>query len=151
MKKFGKIISIFCALLMVMSLMAACGSDQSEEVQEEAVELEQEVEETEEAVEEKAEEQAEAVQEKAEETVEQNNESAGSEAVEIGEDAALEIALKDAGLAESDVDVTKCKLDYDDGRTEYEVEFRQGTMEYEYTLDAFTGEILERDIDNDDD
>ena len=122
MKKIGKTISIFCALLMVMSLMAGCGTDKSTKTQKKAVEAEEAV-----------------------------NESTGSEAGEIGEDAALEIAFKDAGLSESDVERIKCELDYDDGRTEYEVEFIQGTTEYEYTIDAFSGEILERDIDNDDD
>lgn len=65
----------------------------------------------------------------------------------IGEEKALEIALEDAGFAESDVSYSNCHLDYDDGRTEYEIEFHQGEMEYEYTVDAFTGDILEKDQD----
>ena len=44
---------------------------------------------------------------------------------------------------------TKAKLDWDDGRQEYEVEFRQGRTEYDYTIDATTGAILESDRDRD--
>ena len=70
---------------------------------------------------------------------------------EIGEDAALEIALKDAGLTKDAVDYSNSHLDYDDGRTEYEVEFRQGNTEYDYTIEAYTGEILERSSEVGDD
>ena len=70
---------------------------------------------------------------------------------EIGEDAALEIALKDAGLTKDEVDYSNSHLDYDDGRTEYEVEFRQGNTEYDYTIEAYTGDILERSSEVDDD
>ena len=70
---------------------------------------------------------------------------------EIGEDKALEIALADAGLTANDVSYTNVYLDVDDGRTEYDVEFHQGTTEYEYSIDAYTGDILEKDIDNDND
>ena len=60
---------------------------------------------------------------------------------------AKEIALTDAGLSASQVTFTKAKLDWDDGRQEYEVEFRQGRTEYDYTIDATTGAILESDRD----
>lgn len=70
---------------------------------------------------------------------------------EIGEDKALEIALKDAGLSESDITNKQVHLDVDDGRTEYDVEFYQGTTEYGYNIDAYNGDILEKDIDNDND
>lgn len=60
---------------------------------------------------------------------------------------AKEIALSNAGLSASQVTFTKAKLDWDDGRQEYEVEFRQGRTEYEYTIDAITGAILEVDRD----
>lgn len=71
----------------------------------------------------------------------------------IGEDKALEVALKDAGVKESDVTYKQVHLDYDDdtGRQEYEIEFHVGTTEYEYNVDALTGEITEKDLDNDND
>ena len=69
---------------------------------------------------------------------------------EIGEAAAKEIALKDAGFAESEVSRLKIHLDRDDGRTVYDVEFHVGRMEYSYEIDAYSGEILEREADQDD-
>ena len=69
----------------------------------------------------------------------------------IGEDKALEIALGDAGLTKDQVSNPFVHLDYDDdrGRDEYEVKFYQGTTEYDYDVDAVTGEITGKDIDND--
>ena len=42
----------------------------------------------------------------------------------------------------------KFKLDLDDGRWEYEGEIRYGTMEYDFTIDATTGAILEWDMES---
>ena len=134
MKKTGKTIALFCSILIAMSMFAGCGAGIKEEVQEEASVIKQEAET--------------AVQAEA---IDQNNNSAVSNDKEIGEDAALKIALEDAGLSKSDVSRIQCELDYDDGRTEYEIEFHKGMTEYSYTLDAFSGKILEKEIDNDDD
>lgn len=60
---------------------------------------------------------------------------------------AKSIALSDAGVNSSQASFTKVKLDRDDGRTEYEIEFYVGRTEYEYSIDASTGRILERDIE----
>ena len=69
----------------------------------------------------------------------------------IGEDKAADIALKDAGVKKEDATLLTVELDYDDdtGRQEYEVQFHVGTTEYEYNIDALTGKITEKDIDND--
>ena len=40
--------------------------------------------------------------------------------------------------------------DWDGGRLEYEVEFKAGGKEYEYTIDCATGAILEYETDWDD-
>ena len=45
--------------------------------------------------------------------------------------------------------VYKCQFDWDDGRAEYEIEIRNGWTEYDFEIDAVTGTILSRDIDND--
>lgn len=42
----------------------------------------------------------------------------------------------------------KCKLDHENGRLVYEVEFIAGGMEYEYDIDAATGEVLKFEKDH---
>lgn len=68
----------------------------------------------------------------------------------ITENEAQTIALEHAGLTESEVRALRCEFDYDDGRAEYEVDFRQGGLEYGYMIDASTGKILEYDQEYDD-
>ncbi|MCQ4635563.1 PepSY domain-containing protein [Anaerovorax odorimutans] len=59
----------------------------------------------------------------------------------IGEQKAKEIALKKVdGAKESDI--TKFKLDRDDGRQEYEGEIIYKDREYDFEIDAVSGEIL---------
>lgn len=69
----------------------------------------------------------------------------------IGEDAALSAALTHAGLAESNLQGSRIKLEYEDGRAVYDVEFYcrtdTDTTEYDYEIDAATGEILAYDYD----
>ncbi len=60
---------------------------------------------------------------------------------------AKEIAFKDAGLKEYSVTHIRVQKDYDDGVTVYDVEFYAGTTEYDYEIDASTGEIRSRDFD----
>ena len=43
----------------------------------------------------------------------------------------------------------KLELDVDDGRAVYEGELQDGSLEYEFEIDAVTGTIFSRDIDND--
>lgn len=68
----------------------------------------------------------------------------------IGVDNAKSTALSHAGLSAGSVTFTKAKLENDDGYAVYEIEFRQGRMEYDYTIDATNGSILEWDKDYDD-
>lgn len=63
---------------------------------------------------------------------------------------AKSIALAHAGLNESQVTWIQVEKDEDDGRIQYEIEFKAGGMEYEYTIDASTGSILEHEKDLDD-
>lgn len=67
----------------------------------------------------------------------------------IGADEAEEIALTHAGVDRTDAWFVKSQLDRDDGRMEYEVEFFSDGVEYDYTIDAVTGEVLEYDTDYD--
>ena len=61
---------------------------------------------------------------------------------------AQEIALAHAGLTASQVTFVRSRLDYERGRQCYEVEFyTAGFTEYDYEIDASTGEILSYDFD----
>ncbi|HJB99686.1 MAG TPA: PepSY domain-containing protein [Candidatus Flavonifractor merdavium] len=68
----------------------------------------------------------------------------------ITESKAKEIALADAGLSSSQVTFIKSKLDWDDGRQVYDVEFYTSDYkEYDYEIDASTGKIISYDYDAD--
>lgn len=67
----------------------------------------------------------------------------------ISADEAKSIALNKAGLTASDVTFRKAMMERDDGIMVYEIEFYQGRTEYECTINATTGAILEYSTDND--
>ena len=60
----------------------------------------------------------------------------------IGKDAALQVALEDAGLTSEEVRDVDIELDSTLTSRRYEVDFEAGRTEYEYKIDAYTGEIL---------
>lgn len=60
----------------------------------------------------------------------------------ITPEEAKAIALQDAGLAEADVRDLEVELDRDDGKVHYDVDFEKGAADYDYDIDAVTGEIL---------
>ena len=68
----------------------------------------------------------------------------------IGEAKAKELALKHAGLSSKEVSFLQLKLDWDDGRAVYEVEFYSGNREYDYEIDAATGAVVDFDSDIED-
>ena len=69
-------------------------------------------------------------------------------AVYIGEVKATEIVQADIKLTDANEQtVVKAKLDYDDGRAEYDVTVKAGDKKYEYEIDAVTGEIIGREFD----
>lgn len=65
----------------------------------------------------------------------------------IGEAKAKEIALEHAKLSASDVTFIHTELDWENGRRVYDVEFYSGNKEYDYEIDAKTGEIVSYDYD----
>lgn len=65
----------------------------------------------------------------------------------IGETKAKEIALTHAKVKEADAKFTKVRLDKDDAKAEYEIEFYVGQKEYEYDIDAVTGAVTEYEVD----
>lgn len=78
--------------------------------------------------------------------------SAGSENAPVpdGEmtlEQAKEIALADAGITEADASHLRGRLDYDDGKKIYDVEFYAGDTEYDYEILADSGEIYEKNLE----
>ena len=64
----------------------------------------------------------------------------------ITEKAAIEIAMKQAKGT-----VTEVELDEDDGRVIYEIEIKDGKYDYDFDIDAISGEVLKFEKDRDDD
>lgn len=63
----------------------------------------------------------------------------------IGEARARQIAMQDANV--SNPTFHKTKLERENGRMVYEVEFYSGNREFDYEIDAVSGVILHRDYD----
>ena len=68
---------------------------------------------------------------------------------EITAEEAENIALNHAGLTREQVSRLHTEKDYDDGIGYYEVQFREGQLEYEYEIKAEGGKILSFDKDYD--
>ena len=60
----------------------------------------------------------------------------------VDEAAAQKIALEHAGVKETDATITKSKLDYEDGRQVYDIEWYAGGAKYDYEIATDTGEII---------
>lgn len=69
----------------------------------------------------------------------------------IGVDAAKAAALKKASLSSSQVRFKEAKLDFDGGTAHYDIEFISGSCEYEFEIDAVTGDTVkyQKEYDND--
>ncbi len=67
----------------------------------------------------------------------------------IGEEKANQIAFNHAGVAESNIYELEIEIDYEYGTMVYDVEFASGEKEYEYYIDAVSGEILEHEVEED--
>ena len=68
-------------------------------------------------------------------------------AKKITADEAKNIALAHAKLAQKDVTFVKAELETDNNRLIYDVDFYSGNVEYDYDIDAVTGEIISSDLD----
>ena len=65
----------------------------------------------------------------------------------VSEAKAQEIALAHAGVKAADATITKSKLDYDDGRQVYEIEWYANGAKYDYEIDIATGEVVKSDYE----
>jgi hypothetical protein len=86
-------------------------------------------------------------------TVTKENESVYSAGTkkQISVDEAKQIALAHANLAQKDVTFVETKLDNEDNRIVYKIEFVISNIEYDYEIDAVSGEIISSDSDVEDD
>lgn len=67
----------------------------------------------------------------------------------IGKDKGLNIALAKAGLKKSQISGCEVEFECDDGNITYDIEFYCGSAEYEFEIDATTGNIIEYETDGD--
>lgn len=65
----------------------------------------------------------------------------------IQSDYAAQIALNHAGLQQKDVIMGEFSYDFDDGEHIYEIGFYKNYIEYQYEIDAETGEIYQCKVD----
>ena len=61
----------------------------------------------------------------------------------VDEAKAQEIALAHAGVKAADATITKSRLDYEDGRQVYEIEWYANGAKYDYEIAVATGEIID--------
>lgn len=67
-------------------------------------------------------------------------------ATKLTADQALEIALKDAGLTKEQIHDLDVELDNDGGALHYDVDFEVNDKDYDYEIDAESGNILKKDV-----
>lgn len=65
----------------------------------------------------------------------------------ISKDEAVALALAHAQLGAEDIKGLRVKLERDDGKLQYEIEFYSASTEYDYDIDATSGAILNFDRD----
>lgn len=68
----------------------------------------------------------------------------------ISEDEAKKAALSHAQIDEAKAKFSKAKLESDDGKKQYEIEFYADGKEYDYEIDAKTGDVISFDYDIED-
>lgn len=78
-------------------------------------------------------------------TQQQTTQPAGAEDEQKA--AALQTALKDAGVNEADESRIRVTSDRDDGMLVYEVRFDAAEVEYDYEIDAQSGRIISTDVE----
>ena len=64
----------------------------------------------------------------------------------IGEDEAKKLAMGHANITEKDLSSIECKLELDGLSLIYDIEMKTKLMEYDYEVDAISGEIIGFDI-----
>ena len=76
--------------------------------------------------------------------------NATSSEAKISKSKAKGTALNHAGVKENEISLYKIELEKDDGVWKYEISFNVGNVEYDYTINAENGKIIEAEKDIDD-
>lgn len=71
-----------------------------------------------------------------------------SEKAYIGQEEALKNACAHAGITTEEAQRVKIEFDSDDGLMVYEVEFETDEKEYEYDINALTGEVVKHEVED---
>ena len=123
-------IALILVMVLVLSTFSGCGLLQLEQ---KAEILEDEIERKADAFEDKLEEQIEGAANKYEPA--------------LSDLQAESVALKHAGVCVADVDRIYSEFEIDDGIKQYDVKFYLSNVEYEYSINADSGEIISFEID----
>ena len=75
-----------------------------------------------------------------------NNQTTNNQTTIISNEEAQKIAMDRVG---NNGYLVKCELDNDDGRQVYEIEIKNGRIEYNIDIDAVSGEIIKYEEDHD--
>ena len=67
----------------------------------------------------------------------------------LSEEEARRIVLEHAGLTEDQVTFVTFEMDRGRCRTEYDLEFYAGSEEYDYEIDAYSGEVISYSAEKD--
>ncbi len=80
-----------------------------------------------------------------------NSVGSASDKAYIGEAEAKAAAVAHAGVKKAEITRYEVEMDYERGTMVYEIEFHHNGREYDYDIDAVTGEVLWSDSERDDD
>jgi len=129
-----KTIALLLMIMITSSLLFGCSP--------------QEIEQKLEAMEDSFDQRIDQIERDAEENIPAKNQYSANYTPVLTPEEAQDIALKHAGFTADQLTNLYSDLDFDEGIHHYDVHFYRDTMEYEYEINADTGEIISFEKDN---